>query len=178
MNIKQNGTEYRRIFPDILNGGIGTMDKMKCMDKIPQGVFLVGTKMGNNYNFMTAAFVTQISVNPCSVGVSIANAHYTSELIKAEGYFSLMVLAEDQGLEAKKCGYLSGRKADKAKGMNYYLAEHNLPVIPNTTATMICKVKKTIIYEDHTFFIAEIESGEYSEEEPMIYDSNIFFPSK
>ena len=45
---------------------------LKCMDKIPQGVFLVGTKKGEGYNLMTAAFVTQVSFNPASIAVSVA----------------------------------------------------------------------------------------------------------
>ena len=55
---------------------------LKCMDKIPQGVFLVGTKKGEGYNLMTAAFVTQVSFNPASIAVSVANNHYTAELIR------------------------------------------------------------------------------------------------
>ena len=41
---------------------------LKCMDKIPQGVFLVGAKKGEGYNLMTAAFVTQVSFNPARKG--------------------------------------------------------------------------------------------------------------
>ena len=41
---------------------------LKCMDKIPQGVFLVGAKKGEGYNLMTAAFVTQVSFNPLHGG--------------------------------------------------------------------------------------------------------------
>ena len=56
-------------------------EKSVCMDAIPQGVFILGTRMGDSYNLMTAAFVTQVSFNPCSVAVSVANNHYTAELI-------------------------------------------------------------------------------------------------
>ena len=62
---------------------------LHCMDAIPQGVYLVGTKKGEGYNLMTAAFVTQVSFNPASLAVSVAKPHYTAELIQAQGEFTL-----------------------------------------------------------------------------------------
>lgn len=151
-------------------------NKQECMDTIRQGVFIVGTRMNETYNFMTAAFVTQISFNPCSVALSVANDHYTSELIQAQGEFSLSVLAKGQELEAKSCGYQSGRKFDKAKRVKFHVTDQGLPVIEGAAAYMICKVKQTVVYEDHTVFFADIADGDCSGAEPMVYVSKDFFP--
>ena len=153
-------------------------DILKCMDKIMQGVYLIGSKWGDTCNFMTAAFVTQISFNPCSLAISLDNSRFSTELIKKEGYFSVAVLAINQELEAKSCGYQSGRTVAKAKRIKHHLGDHGLPLVDDATANLLCQVKQTIAYEDHTIFIAEILSGEYSDKTALFYDAEEFFPSK
>lgn len=39
---------------------------------------------------------------------------------------------------------------------------------------MICKVKQSVVYEDHIVFFAEIVEGEYTDKKPMIYISKKF----
>jgi flavin reductase (DIM6/NTAB) family NADH-FMN oxidoreductase RutF len=153
-------------------------DILKCMDKITQGVYLIGTKHTDTCNFMTASFVTQISFNPCSLAISLDNTRFSKELIEKQGYFSVAVLADNQELEAKNCGYQSGRAVDKDKRIKHHLADYGLPIVEGATANMICKVKKTVLYEDHTIFIAEILSGEYTDKKALRYVSEDFFPSK
>ena len=149
--------------------------KAICMDTISQGVFILGTRMGERYNFMTAAFAMQVSFNPCSVAVSVANAHYTAELITQQKQFSLSVLAEGQEAEAKACGFQSGRKVDKSTRVCYRVTEQGLPVIEGAASYMICKVRQTVVYEDHTIFFAEIEDCARTDARPMVYHSKVFF---
>ncbi len=151
-------------------------DKLNYMDTISQGVFIIGTKMNKSYNFMTAAFITQISFNPCSIALSIAQNHYTAELIENQGQFSISVLAEGQELEAKSCGYQSGRDFDKSKRVKYHITEQDLPVIEGVVSYLICKVKQSVVYEDHIVFLAEVVEGKYTDKKPMIYISKKFFP--
>lgn len=89
---------------------------LKCMDKIPQGVFLVGTKKGEGYNLMTAAFVTQVSFNPASIAVSVANNHYTAELIREQERFSLSVLAEGQRRRRRPAALSPAGRQTRASG--------------------------------------------------------------
>lgn len=147
---------------------------LNCMDAIPQGVFLVGTRMGEGHNLMTAAFVTQVSFNPASIAVSVAKPHYTADLIREQGVFSLSVLAEDQYQAAKDCGFQSGRKADKVSRVSCHW-EQDLPVLDGAAAWLLCKVRQTVDFEDHYLFLAEITAGERSDKTPMIYRSQDFF---
>lgn len=150
---------------------------LKCMDKIPQGVFLVGAKKGEGYNLMTAAFVTQVSFNPASIAVSVANNHYTAELIREQERFSLSVLAEGQEAAAKACGFESGRKTDKSKRVQTHLMAPGLPVLDGAAAAMVCRVRQVVKYEDHTVFFAEIEAAEETEAKPLPYVSGDYFPA-
>ena len=150
-------------------------DIAKCMDTIRQGAFIVGTKMQEGSNFMTAAFVTQISFNPCSRAVSVADDHYTAELIAEQKEFTLSVPAEGQELEAKSCGYQSGRKFDTASRVKHSMTKHGIAVVDGSAAWMYCKVKQVVHYVDHTIFIAEIADGACTDAAPMVYDSKEFF---
>lgn len=148
---------------------------LNTMDAISQGVFIVGTIMGDTVNLMTAAFATQVSFDPPSIAVSVANSHYTAELVEQGGKFTLSVLADGQKREAAACGFQSGRTADKARRVRYELTESGLPVISDAAAWMECTVRQSVVYEDHTLFLAEIRQGDRSESAPMIYHSSDFF---
>lgn len=148
---------------------------LNTMDAITQGVFIVGTIMGDTVNLMTAAFATQVSFDPPSIAVSVANSHYTAELVEKGGKFTLSVLADGQKREAAACGFQSGRTANKARRVRYELTESGLPVISEAAAWMECSVRQSVVYEDHTLFLAEIRQGDRSESAPMIYHSSDFF---
>lgn len=148
---------------------------LNTMDAITQGVFIVGTIMGDTVNLMTAAFATQVSFAPPSIAVSVANSHYTAELVEKGGKFTLSVLADGQKREAAACGFQSGRTANKARRVRYELTESGLPVISDAAAWMECTVRQSVVYEDHTLFLAEIRQGDRSESAPMIYHSSDFF---
>jgi flavin reductase (DIM6/NTAB) family NADH-FMN oxidoreductase RutF len=55
------------------------------------GVYVVTTRVGEKVNGMTAAWVSQVSLNPLMVMVSIAPARYSHTLIKEAGIFAINV---------------------------------------------------------------------------------------
>ena len=56
------------------------------------GVYVVTTRVGEKINGMTAAWVSQVSLKPLLVMVSIAPPRYTHTLIKESGIFAINVL--------------------------------------------------------------------------------------
>ncbi len=75
------------------------------------GVYVVTTRVGDKVNGMTAAWVSQVSLKPLLVMVSIAPARYSHTLIQESGVFAINVLASDQAELAKRFGFKSGRKS-------------------------------------------------------------------
>lgn len=170
-----NSTEKQFDEIAVVSGQSDKKALLNCMDTIPQGVFIVGSIMGDTVNLMTAAFATQVSFNPPSVAVSVANSHYTAELVEKGKKFTLSVLANGQKKEAAVCGFRSGRDTEKAKRVRYEITESGLPVISDAAAWMECHVRQSVIYEDHTLFLAEIRQGERKVATPMIYHTEDFF---
>lgn len=150
------------------------MKENNYMDRVTQGVYILGVKEEEKVNFMTAAWLTRISSKPNTILVAVGNTHYTAEMIRRIGSFSVNVLGEGQESLARRCGFVSGRTMDKSKGMNYELVD-GMPVICDTSAYLLCRVTGQIEEGDHTLFIGVVENGEKYEKAPLIYDEKTYF---
>ncbi len=120
------------------------------------GVYVVTTRVGERINGMTAAWVSQVSLHPLLIMVSIAPARYSHELIKESGVFAINVLTTEQVEVGKRFGYKSGRKVDKFVGLEYITAVTGSPILPQAYAYFDLKVTATFPAGDHTLFVGEV----------------------
>jgi flavin reductase (DIM6/NTAB) family NADH-FMN oxidoreductase RutF len=141
------------------------------------GVYVVTTRLGDKINGMTAAWVSQVSLNPLLVMVSIAPSRYSHTLIKESGFFALNVLAADQVELAKRFGYKSGRKVDKFAGLKYQEAGSGAPVLPQAHAYLDLKLIHTYTAGDHTLFIGEVVEAQIlnPQSQPLVFKKSDFF---
>ena len=141
------------------------------------GVYVVTTRAGEKINGMTAAWVSQVSLNPHLVMVSIAPARYTHTLIKESGIFAINVLTSDQVELAKRFGYKSGRKIDKLAGLETLKAPSGAPVLPQAYAYFDLKLVHTFTAGDHTLFVGQVTEAKvlHPESHPLIFNKNDFF---
>jgi flavin reductase (DIM6/NTAB) family NADH-FMN oxidoreductase RutF len=141
------------------------------------GVYVVTTRVGEKINGMTAAWVSQVSLNPLLVMVSIAPARYTFTLIKESGVFAINVLSSDQVELAKRFGYKSGRKIDKFAGLEYLTAESGAPVLPQAHAYLDLKLAHTFTAGDHALFVGEVLEAKilHPENHPLVFKKSDFF---
>ncbi|MGZ4790644.1 MAG: flavin reductase, partial [Ilumatobacteraceae bacterium] len=64
--------------------------------KIPNALALVGSRAGDQWNAMTTSWITQLSMDPVLVGVSVDNTAVTHRLISEGGSFTVNLwTAED-----------------------------------------------------------------------------------
>ncbi|MEJ8735398.1 MULTISPECIES: flavin reductase family protein [Mediterraneibacter] len=155
---------------------IDSLDQMKrmvddmenYMDALTQGVYLIGVKDAEKVNFMTAAWITQVSGNPKKILLAVGKKHHTAEMIRKAGKFSVNVLGAGQEELAKKCGYTSGKNTDKSKDMDYCI-EDDVPVVNGTAGHLWCTLTREIDEGDHVLFIGNVKSGEKKEAIPLIY---------
>ena len=142
-----------------------------------QGVYVVTTRAGDKINGMTAAWVSQVSLKPLLVMVSIAPPRYTHTLIKESGVFAINVLTSDQVELAKRFGYKSGRKIDKLAGLDCLTAARGVPVLPQAYAYLDLKLVHTFAAGDHTLFVGEVVEAKilHPESHPLIFKKSDFF---
>jgi flavin reductase (DIM6/NTAB) family NADH-FMN oxidoreductase RutF len=141
------------------------------------GVYVVTTRVDDKINGMTAAWVSQVSLKPLLVMVSIAPPRYTHTLIKESGIFAINVLTSDQVELAKRFGYKSGRKVDKFAGLETLTAGSGAPVLPQAYAYLDLKLVNTFTAGDHTLFVGEVQEAKilHPQGHPLIFKKSDFF---
>lgn len=141
------------------------------------GVYVITTRAGDRVNGMTASWVSQVSLNPLLLMVSIAPARYSHDLIKQSGIFAVNVLTQEQVDLGKRFGYQSGRRVDKFAGLEYLTATTGAPILPQAHAYFDCRLVNTFPAGDHTLFVGEVVAAKILNPgtKPLIFLKEDFF---
>jgi len=144
---------------------------------ISHGVYIITTRTKEKINGMTAAWVSQVSLQPLMLMVSIAPARHTHRLIKESGYFAINTLSEDQKDIAKHFGFKSGRKVDKFELISYFDAPKGSPVLNDAIAYFECEVANMFEAGDHTLFVGRVTTAKMLKEDkkPLIFRWDDYF---
>lgn len=139
--------------------------------KIPNALALVGSRAGDERNGMTTSWITQLSMEPVLVGVSIDNSAVTHRLISEGGSFTVNLWdaadtrpfvkfskpATFEG-EGGPTGTLNGRPVhDGVTGA---------PVFDEAIAHLECEVRQSVDLGTHTLFIGEVVDAAIRDDEP------------
>lgn len=111
--------------------------------------------------FMFVSFV------PPMLAVSIANTHYTHEIITDTGEFVLALPNIRQVEAVYFCGTKSGRQHDKFKESGFKslpAAKVRPPLIAEACANFECRVAASLPAGDHTIFVGEIVQSYIAED--------------
>ena len=147
----------------------------EVLDLLTHGVYIIGVKYGTKINGMTAAWVTQVSVQPPMISVAVGKSHYTSELISKAKSFSVNILSPEQMELARKCGFSSGRDQDKLQEEEISYPATASPILNNCAAYLDCKLSHQIEVGDHILFIGTVIKANSKNQPVLIYRSSDFF---
>ena len=141
------------------------------------GVYVITTRLGDRLNGMTASWVSQVSLSPLLLMVSIAPPRYSHDLIKESGFFAVNVLTAEQVDLGKRFGFQSGRRVDKFAGLEYLTAATGSPILPQAYAFFDLKLVETFPAGDHTLFVGEVLEAKIlqPEKRPLIFSKEDFF---
>lgn len=144
---------------------------------ISHGVYIITVRSGEKINGMTAAWVSQVSMRPLLVMVSIAPMRYTHELVKQARYFAINTLPDGRQDIGKHFGFRSGRKVDKFDGLSFFDAPNGSPVLSDAMAYCECSLTESVAAGDHTLFIGEVVNGKILKEgiEPLVFRWEDYF---
>ena len=133
----------------------------------PMPAFLIGAKVGEKPNFMTAAWSGIACSTPPMITVALQHHRYTLKGIKENGTFSVNVPNAKQVKETDYCGIVSGTKEDKVRACNFsvfYGRLNNAPLIEQCPVNLECKVVHMLNLGSHALIIGQIEEVHVSEE--------------
>ncbi len=136
------------------------MDKIKLGPQTllyPMPAILVGAKVNEKPNFMTAAWCGIAAYKPPAISVALHKDRYTLKGIKENGAFSANVPSSDMVKKADFCGIYSGKNKDKSQIFKSFYGElKTAPLIEECPVNLECKAVHYLDLGSHTLVVGEI----------------------
>ena len=121
----------------------------------PFPVVLVSTRS----NLLTVSMVHYFSFSPLRIGVAIARARYSHDLLHDEGEFVVNIPGPEMLEAVRCCGKLSGREGDKfaAAGLAALpSAQVEAVGVEGCLARIECLVEREIGFEERTWYLGRV----------------------
>ena len=128
----------------------------KVMWAIPNVLCLVGSRAGDERNGMTTSWVTQVSMEPVLVAISVDSTAVTNRLIRQGGSFSVNLWDRNDTTVFRR---FSKPAEDDGSTLNGYLVRDGItgvPVFEDAIAWIECRVSETIDVGTHDVFLGEV----------------------
>ena len=162
------------IFCYVIASGESVKDDIIHMEKVesrhydpPLPVSLIGTKSGDQVNFMTCAWFTRMEVDPYLFGISIQKKHFTHKAIMENKCFSINIPPIDLLSRVDAVGMVSGYEYDKGEVFDVFYGDNkNCPMVDGSIVSIECEVVNSLDLVEadeehpraHTLFIGEVKN--------------------
>jgi len=131
---------------------------------LPTGLYLVGSRHGDEVNLMTANLVVQVCLEPKLVGVALERDSVTARLVAASGAFTISLLQRGDRDVARRFVKPVTDVRRARDGVIVALSGHpvtevgpqGLPVLSAAVGHLACSVTRTEQLGSHTFCIGEV----------------------
>lgn len=123
---------------------------------IPNALALIGSAAGEDWNGMTASWVTQVSMEPVLVAVAVDNKAVTHRLIEEGGSFSVNLWDPGDTRVFVKFSKPAERQGNTLNQRPVRAGKTGVPIFEEAVAWMECEVRHATDYGTHTLFVGEI----------------------
>lgn len=118
-------------------------------------------------NLITLAWATPVSIDPPMIGIAVAPARFSHDLIARSGEFVVNVPGFDLLQAVWYCGTVSGKDGDKFEGAGLTETQGsivNAPLVTECFGHAECKVVSAPVTGDHTLFVGEVVAASVESE--------------
>ena len=126
--------------------------------KIPNALTLVGSRHGDEWNGMTASWVTQLSMEPVLIGVSIDKKAVTHRLVSGSGVLTINLWDSENTRVFVKFSKPATRDGMTLNGWSVREGVTGAPIFEDAIAWIELEVRNTVDVGTHTLFIGELVS--------------------
>lgn len=127
---------------------------------IPNALALIGSRAGEEWNGMTASWITQLSMEPVLVGVGVDRKAVTHRLISESGVFTVNLWSPADTRVFVKFSKPARKEDMTLNGRPIREGATGAPVFEEAIAWMECEVRQHLDLGTHTLFIGEVvEAG-------------------
>ncbi|BBE30102.1 flavin reductase [Tepiditoga spiralis] len=111
-----------------------------------------------NYNIMTVAWSTPLSINPTLFGFAIKKTRYTYDFLTKYKEYSVTFYNFEDSKMIEQIGRISGREFDKIKNLNIEIVKSNKIKTPYVRGyfSFECVLNNIINVGDHDFVVGEV----------------------
>jgi flavin reductase (DIM6/NTAB) family NADH-FMN oxidoreductase RutF len=124
--------------------------------KIPNALALIGSAAKEEWNAMTASWITQLSMEPVLIGVGIDNKAVTHRLISESRAFTVNLWSAEDTRVFVKFSKPANRDGDTLNDRPVHLGSTGAPIFDEAVAWMDCEVRQDIDMGTHTLFVGEV----------------------
>jgi flavin reductase (DIM6/NTAB) family NADH-FMN oxidoreductase RutF len=134
-------------------------DAKPALEQISYGLYVVGSKNGDEVNGMTANWLTQISFEPRMVALAVEAQSHTMANIRASGVFSVNLVAEADTKLIEQFVQPQERAGNKLGGVDFRTEQTGCPILEGAIAWLECEVAQTVMTGDHELVIGTVVNG-------------------
>lgn len=132
--------------------------KSHALNQISYGMFVIGSKAGDDLNGMTANWVTQTSFDPPLVAISVENDSHTRKLIDEGKVFSVNVVEDNEEGRAVIDRFVKPQKPyrNKLGEDDFSTGVTGAPILNAAICWWECEVVGMVETGDHQLYIGKV----------------------
>jgi flavin reductase (DIM6/NTAB) family NADH-FMN oxidoreductase RutF len=141
--------------------------RRRVLWSMPSGLYVIGSRAGDERNGMTANWVTQLSFDPKVVGVSVEKEAVTHRLISAGRVFTVNLIdREDRTIVRKFTKPVElDPGASTLNGFPFHDAGTGAPVLDQAMAWIDCELAQAVDLGGHTLFVGTVVDAGFQKPE-------------
>lgn len=133
---------------------------------IPNALALIGSRSGEEWNAMTASWVTQLSMEPVLIGVAVDNSAVTHRLISESAVFTINFWSPDDTRVFVKFSKPATKEDMTLNGRSIRVDVTGAPLFDEAIAWIECEVRHDFDLGTHTLFAGEVVGAGTVSEDP------------
>ena len=137
--------------------------RRRVLWRMPSGLYLLGSRSGDERNLMTLNWATQVCTDPKLVAVGIEKPALTHRLVEEGGCFTLCVLARADRAVVRSFAKPAAWDGDAStlNGHAVREATTGAPVFARAAAWLDCRLRHHLDLGSHSLFVGEVvDAGE------------------
>ena len=151
--------------------------KKTALRMIPYGLYVLGTKDGDQMGAGTINWLTQASFQLPLLAMGIKTDSATFKHLKANADFALSILGTGQKDMAFAFFKPTEREGDSLNGYRFETLESGAPVFLDAPAWVEARVTDIVERGDHAVVVAEVFAAGVREEKPVLtlQETGVFY---
>ncbi len=136
--------------------------------KIPNVLCLLGSRSGDEWNGMTVSWVTQVSMEPVLIAVSVDQEAVTHRLVAESGVFTVNLWDKSDTRPFVKFSKPATKEGMTLNDRPIREGQTGAPIFEEAVAYLECEVRHAYDVGTHTLFLGEVVAAEIRDDEAGI----------